>query len=131
MQIKFSVRYTYYPAADIDKRFKAEVSAFLPKAKDKDSIPPCYRGKIGNYKIEYDSGVNSGKLREVTACFYANSLERLNEKIENAIEDYKRQVVKNIEIIQKLKESKEIIKEFPDPIEDRGIIADLPDLPEF
>jgi len=131
MQIKFSVKYTYYPAADIEKRFKAEVSAFLPKAKDKNSIPPCYRGKIGNYKVEYDSGINKENLRKVTVDFYANSFESLNEKIENAIEDYKRQVVKNIEIIQKIKENREIVKDFPDPIEDRGIIADLPDFPEI
>ena len=126
MKIIFSVEYFYYPTAPEDKRFRAELSALLPKEKRIDSISSCYLGRIGHYKVGYDSGINRGNSREIGVTFYASSFEELNEKIENAIEDYRRQVVKNIEIVQKVPISKEIIKDFPDPIEDgEDIIGDF------
>jgi hypothetical protein len=129
MKIRFLVEYFYYPAAPEEKRFIAELLASLPKEKNEDSISHCYLGRIGYYKVKSDSGINRGNLREVGVTFYASSFEELNEKIENAIEDYRRQVVKNIEIIQKIPTNGEIIKDFPDPIEDEGsIIGDVNDI---
>jgi len=126
MKIRFLVEYFYYPAAPEKERFQAYISVPLPKEKKEDSISHCYLGRIGHYKVGYDSGINIGNSRDIGVTFYASSFEELNEKIENAIEDYRRQVVKNIEIIQKVPISKEIIKDFPDPIEDDGdVIGDI------
>lgn len=127
MNIKFLVRYMYRPAAPENERFKAEVKVFLPKSNEKDYILPCYRGNFGNVEVRYDSGIEREDSREVTVCFHASSLEKLDDDIENAIEDYRRQVVKNVEVIKKIKErgEKEIIKNFPDPIEGWEIIEDF------
>jgi hypothetical protein len=131
MQIKFLVEYLYLPAAPESNRFLAVLRAFLPKEKNRDSISHCYLGRIGYYKIGFDSGINIENSREICVEFYASSFEELNEKIENAIEDYRRQVVKNIEIIQKIPTKREIIKDFPDPIEDEGyIIGDVNEITE-
>ena len=131
MEIKFLVRYMYRPAAPENERFKAEVTVFLPKSNEKDykdRILPCYRGNFGHEEVRYDSGIERKDSREVSVFFYAGSLEKLDDDIENAVEDYRRQVVKNIEVIKKIKErgEKEIIKNFPDPIEGWGIIESLP-----
>jgi hypothetical protein len=123
MKIRFLVEYFYYPAAPEEKRFIAELLASLPKEKNEDSISHCYLGRIGYYKVGYDSGINRGNSREIIVTFYASSFEELNEKIENAIGDYRRQVVKNIY----LPTNGEIIKDFPDPIED-DIIGDVNDI---
>jgi len=127
MKIKFSVSYRYVPAAPENERFKAELTVFLPKEEGGKHIPPCYLGKIGYYDIEYDSGLDRGNLREIGIYFYADSLENLDKTIESAIEDYRKQVIKNIEIIPKIKENREIIVDFPDPIkEGKGYIEELP-----
>jgi len=127
MNIKFLVRYMYRPAAPENERFKAEVKVFLPKSNEKDYILPCYRGNFGHVEVRYDSGIEREDSREVTVCFHASSLEKLDDDIENAIEDYRKQVVKNVEVIKKIKErgEKEIIKNFPDPIEGWEIIEDF------
>jgi len=127
MKIKFSVSYKYVPAAPEDERFKAEVEFFLPTQEGKDYIPPCYLGNIGNYEVYYRSGIDRKDSREISVYFCADSLENLDKIIENAIEDYRKQVIKNIEIIQKIKENKEIIIDFPDPIkEGEGCVEALP-----
>jgi len=118
MKIRFLVEYSYRPAAPESERFEAAVYAHLPKEPGEEHIAWCYLGKIGDYEVQHDSGLEIKDFRMITIEFYADSLEKLNQMVENAIEDYRRQVVKNIEIIQKTPISREIIKDFPDPIKD-------------
>jgi len=117
MNIKFLVDCRYRPVAPEDKRFEGCVTVRLPKTGR--YISQCYLGKIGEYEIDYDSGSDIGDLIEITTHFYAGSMEELDRIIENAIEDYRKQVIKNVEVIQKLKgnNKKEIIKDFPEPID--------------
>jgi hypothetical protein len=138
MRIVFFVNYGYYPNAPEDKRFQAKVSACLPKEPNESYISHCYIGKIGNYEIKHTSGISKGNSRLVDSYFCAGSLEELDCMIENAIEDYRRQVQKKVEIwldmeraIEKLrqeygqqeqpimlkpKKDRKIIKNFPDPV---------------
>ena len=118
MQIKFSVNYTYYPAASKNKRFCAKISTFLPTDPNvRCHILSCYEGIIGNYEVKLDAGEPEGNftLKKICVVFHAETLEMLNNKVERAIENYKKQVLKNIEIMKKLKDE-EIILNLPEPI---------------
>ena len=114
--IKFSVKYYYYPLCDDGKNwFNAEVSAFLPKAQGKEHISLCYFGKIGEREINYDSGVSEGDSRRISVNFRAESFEELNRKIDCALEQYRQQVLLNLEIMKGFTENREIIINLPDP----------------
>jgi hypothetical protein len=125
MKIMFLVEYFYRPAAPESERFKADVIAYLPKEPGEEHIAWCYLGKIGDYEVQPNSGITEKNFRMIMADFCADSVEKLDQMIENAIEDYRRQVVKNIEIIQNPPISREIIKDFPDLIKDDGAIIGI------
>ena len=121
MQIKFLVEYGYYPLSDEkDETFRGVVSVSLPKVRGKDYIPMYYFGKIGDYEIGVDedgmdTGRDCGDSREHWVEFCAESFEELNRKIDYAIEEYRKQVILNIESLQKTREDREIIIDLPEP----------------
>jgi hypothetical protein len=121
MKIKFLVEYYYYPLPDEkDKTFRGVVRVRLPKQRGENYIPLYYFGKIGDCEIGVDeegmeTGMDRGNSREHWVEFYAESFEELNRKIDYAIEEYRKQVLTNIESISKIKEDREIIIDFPEP----------------
>jgi len=120
MQIKFSVEYLYYPLEEKDKTFCAAVRVSIPKERGKDDIHPYFFGKIGDCEIGFDedgkyTGIDSGDSRVYWTEFYAESFEELNRKIDYAIEEYRKQVILNIENLRKIREDREIIIDLPDP----------------
>jgi hypothetical protein len=121
MQIKFSVEYYYYPLPDKnDETFRAVVWVSLPKQRGDDCVPLYYFGKIGDCEIGVDeegmaTGMDRGDSRDHWVEFYAESFEELNRKIDYAIEEYRKQVLLNIESLKKTREDREIIINLPDP----------------
>jgi len=120
MKIVFFVNYGFYPLSEENKRVSAVVSVRIPKERETNSIPLYYFGKIGDYEIGVDedgmeTGMDRGKSREHWVEFHAESFEELNRKIDYAIEEYRKQVLINIESISKIKENREIIIDFPEP----------------
>jgi hypothetical protein len=121
MQIKFSVEYGYYPLSDEnDKKFRGVVWVSLPKHRGEDCVPLYYWGKIGVREIGVDedgmnTGMDRGNSSEHWVEFHAESFEELNRKIDYAIEEYRKQVIFNIESLQKTREEREIIIDLPDP----------------
>jgi hypothetical protein len=110
MQIKFSVNYIYSAYDSKNECFQATVSALIPNSE-------LYSGKIGDYTIFNDSDSSQINLKKISVKFSAGSFEEVKKKVENAIESYKRQVLKNAEILKKIKDyKKEIILDFPNPI---------------
>jgi len=119
MQIKFLVEYSYYPGEN-DKTFCGVVWVSLPKLRGKDSIPLYYWGKIGDCEIGVDeegmdTGMDRGNSRVHWVEFHAESFEELNRKIDYAIEEYRKQVIFNIESMRKIREDREIIIDLPEP----------------
>jgi hypothetical protein len=117
MKISFLVNYGFYPLSDENERIRANVSVFIPKEQGYDDIPLYCCGKIGDCEINLDNGIDSGNgdLKVFYVEFHDESPEELNKKIDYAIEQYRKQVLLNIEIVKK--------------IQDRKIIIDLPEPP--
>jgi uncharacterized protein (DUF2344 family) len=105
MKITFSVSYLYYPLSDENDRLQAEVSVRIPKEQGKADIPLYCCGKIGDREIDVDEGVDTGDSKLYWVEFYAESPEELNKKIDYAIEQYRKQVLQNIEIVKKTRKT--------------------------
>jgi len=112
--VKISVEYYYCPYYEEKARVWAKLSAIIPKEPNKNYISSCYFGNINTQVIEYNSGEDKGEYRIIETVFYADSLENIDKMIENAIENYRKQVITNIE----MRKNKEIIIDLPDPIYD-------------
>ena len=110
--VKISIKYYYYPHYEEKARVWAELSALIPKEPNKNHISPCYFGNIDREKIGYNSGKDKGNFKEITEHFYADSIENMNKIIENVIENYRKQVLLNIE----MQKHKEIIIDLPDTV---------------
>jgi len=114
MKIVFFVNYGFYPLSEENKRVSAVVSVRIPKEQGTKSIPLYCCGKIGDCEINLDEGIDCGDSREYWVEFHAESPEELNRKIECALEQYRQQVLLNIEITKKIKD-RVIRMDFPDP----------------
>jgi hypothetical protein len=121
MRIVFFVDYGFYPLSEKNERVGAVVSVRIPKEQGTNSIPLYYWGKIGDCEIGVDengmdTGIDtgSGDSKEFYAEFYADSPEELDRKINRALEQYRKQVLTNIEIVKKIKD-RVIRMDFPDP----------------
>ena len=108
--VKISIEYYYYPHYEEKARVWAKLSALIPKEPNKNHISPRYFGNIDRAKIGYNSGEDKGNFKEITQHFYADSIENMNKIIENVIENYRKQVLLNIE----MQKHKEIIIDLPD-----------------
>jgi len=116
MQIKFQIKYGYTP--HWRNNFNAIVSAWLPKQPNEDVVAYCYQCEFGSEKITYYSGKEDGEWRVVNIHFDAETLEELNEKIIKTIDEYRKRVSENVNMVEKMKKMKtELTKDFPDPVE--------------
>jgi len=108
MKIKFEIKYCYLPHAGEEQKFQGKVTFNLPK-EENGYVAKCYHGWFGKEKVSYPTGSDAGDCRIADFFLYGKTFEDLENKIQEAINNYVKQVTTNIKLVEEMeKKGKEI-----------------------
>jgi len=117
MNINFVIKYSYLPHVEHDK-FRAMVTFRLPKEPGTDAVAYCYQARFNGEEIRNFSGYDAGEWRTFQVNFSDDeSFENLEQKVINAIQEYKSKVSENIKLVLEMRNRcRDLTVDFPDSV---------------